>query len=83
MSITAECWTLQGADSKKCKKLPDAPQNLTVTATPVNKSSVMLQISWQPPAHYFPDIIAYRIDVFINGSFGYCDFTNGVSRHFN
>ena len=51
-----------------------APQNLTVTGTPVNQSSVMLYISWRPPAHYAPDIEVYEIS--INGNY-YC--SNGVN----
>jgi len=53
----------------KCTpKLPSAPQNLTVTGTRVNESSVMLSINWAPPAQSNPDVIAYRIWIYLNNS---------------
>ena len=54
-----------------------APQNLTATSTLVDESTVMLQISWLPPAQYDPDITMYTIS--INGDH-YC--TNGVSADY-
>ena len=42
---------------------PSAPQNLTVVGRLVNESSLMLLISWEPPAHYAPRIEAYKISV--------------------
>ena len=74
-SNVIDCWDLKGASVEKCGQMfPSPPQNLTVTGTPVNQSSIMLYISWRPPVHYAPDIEAYEIS--INGNY-YC--SNGVS----
>ena len=59
-----DCWDLQGASVEKCgPMLPSVPQNLTVTSSMMNESTVILQITWQPPALYDPDIIAYRVSI--------------------
>lgn len=70
-----DCWHLKGASVEKCGPMfATPPQNLTVTGTPVNQSSVMLHISWRPPVQYAPNIEAYEIS--INGNY-YC--SNGVN----
>ena len=69
-----DCWDLKGASVERCGPMfASAPQNLTVTGTLVNQSSVMLHISWTPPAQYTPDIEAYKISIS-----GNCYCNNGV-----
>ena len=78
-SCDIECWNIAGADSKRCPKLPTAPQNLSIIIVPLNDSSVALQISWKQPAAYLPDIILYRIKIYV-GNDAECTYlyTNGV-----
>ena len=54
---------LEGPYSDRCARVPSPPQNLTVVGKLVNESSVMLQISWQPPAYHTHSIIAYGIEI--------------------
>ena len=75
-----DCWDLEGASVDKCGPMfPSAPQNLTATSSVVNRSTVMLWISWSPPARYNPDITMYAIS--INRGQGFC--TNGVTADYS
>ena len=76
-SCDIECWSIPGADSKLCPKLPTAPRNLSITVVPLNDSSVTLQISWKQPAAYLPDIILYRIKIYTDTQ-AECLYTNRV-----
>ena len=72
--ITLDCWDLEEASVEKCGPMfASSPQNLAVVSRQMNESSVMLLISWEPPAHYAPGIEAYMVSV--NGK---CHCNNGV-----